>query len=196
MYTIEQLRDEAVIKCLNELYEASQPSITFEDLKKDPDGYRHHYLSQDAQNSIIEKYIEAYGLESNFIEHCDLLISDATNGYSIDKYIKPEGNRPGYRSYDKMPSLSEQIGEEAFKKVIEFLENRKDFYRFDRKADQFKFTVWNYGPSTSKKHVIEYWKSQGKDIEIKDLDPKYNYERYWLGYTEEDIKREEAFNNE
>lgn len=192
MFTKEDFNKDLYFKCLNELYEASQPSITFDQIinKSKADGeaiYKQHYLSNEECKYIIDKYVDLYNLDSKFKDHCDLLIRDIVEGCSKDKYIKPNGDKPGYRSYEKVPPLEEIIGKEAANKVIEFIKMRKDFYRFERQRENFEFNMWNFSPCSNKQTVIDYWKSQGIDIKIEDRDPTYNYERYYQGASEEEI---------
>lgn len=193
IYNKEQIMREAVDRCLAELYYFAQPSvenieeaIKIEGDSEESSFINKHYISTEDYKEIVEKYIRIYNIESGFKDHCEIIIDDFESGYAVDKYIKNEGE-PGYRGYESKPNLSEQIGEESAQKVIEIIKNRKNFYRFDREADCFRFTMMNYSPTSNKSRVIEYWKSQGKEIEIIDRDPTYNYERFYLGLSEESI---------
>lgn len=195
MLNLENLNNEMFEKCLDELYKAAQPSITFDEFiklsKENPDIpiYKHYYLSDNETKYIIDKYAELYRLNSNFKKHCELLINDIINGCHKDKYIKPEDGSPGYRGYEKVPPLKEVIGEEAADKVVEFIENRRDYYRFETKEENFKFHIYNIAPNSNKEEVIKYWESVNKPMEkIVDRDPEYNYERYYLGLSEEEIE--------
>lgn len=191
--TRENFRTRIVEECMDELYRASQPSITWNELlekaKVNPKEryYEQHYLHNEECTYIIEKYIDLYNLRSHFYNHCDIIIRDMIEGCSKDKYIEPEDGSPGYRGYEKVAPLSETIGKENLDKVVEFIKMRKDFYRYDRDADALMFQAFNYSPCSNKQTVIDYWKSQGKDIEIIDRDQSYNFERYYYECSEEEI---------
>lgn len=187
MLTQQKFEEERIIRCLDEMYQASQPPITWEEVKNNENGINEHYLSQEEYKYILEKYNDLYRLEDNFIRDCDILIRDAEEGYSVDKYIKEEDG-PGYRGYEKMSSLKEQVGEEMANKFIEFIKSRRNFYRFNRVWEQFNFTVMNYSPCSNKETVIDTWKEKGEDITIIDRNMDYNYERYYLGASEEEIQ--------
>ena len=194
MITLEDFEKRMYEECLDELYKASQPSISYKELiekcKKEPlvHHYQMHYLASEDAKSIVDKYISMYRLDSKFKDHCELVIDNMVKGCSKDKYIPADGNTPGHRSYEKVPPLSEEIGEANLNKVVEFIKGRVDFYRFDLKLEQFVFNMMNYAPDSNKEAVIERWKEQGKEIEIVDRDPEYNYERYWLGLSEDAIE--------
>lgn len=195
------IMNEAIERCIDEMYRYAQPSITLKELqeiiKKEtqetgevPKVYERHYLSTEECKAIIDKYINAYNFEDKFKDHCDLIIQDMTKGCSKDKYIEGENGSPGYRGYEKVKPLSSEIGEENLNKVVEFIKMRKDFYKFDRKANTFLFNVWNISPYSNKEKVIEYWKSQGKDIEIKDRNKDDMWEVHEYGMTWEDWEEE------
>lgn len=188
---------EAIERCLDEMYRYSQPSITLKELEelskkemeekgKPQPVHERFYLSQKEYETIIDKYLDAYNLRDPFKYHCDLIISDMENGCSKDKYIEGENGFPGYRGYEKVPSLDNEIGKENLDKVVDFIKMRRDFYRTNRNADKFRFTVMNYSPYSNKQKVIDYWKSQGKDIEIEDRDEDNMFEVHYFGVTWED----------
>lgn len=190
-------------RCMKEMYARAQPSEDYDKIweyykqckKEGKEGeqvYRRYYLSVEEFKYIEEKYLELYKIIDPFKEHCDIIIRDMKEGCSKDKYI-PEytdehGNwHPGYSGYEKVPSLEKQIGKEAAKKVIDFVEQRRDFYRFNRDENAFRFSVaLSDSPTSNAQEVIDYWKSQGKDIEI---DPRHhNSDYFWReehGYLEE-----------
>lgn len=188
MLTQSDFESRMIEECLDELYQASQPPCTLEELKEDKEGYMHHYLSHEDCKYIIDKYVNFYNLEDKFKDHCDILIRDITKGCSKDKWIEGKDGFPGHRGYEEVPPLEDKIGIENVDKVVDFINMRRNFYRFNRKCESFYFTTWNYSPTSNKESVIEYWEKQGKSIEIVDRDPTYNYERYYLGCSEEDIK--------
>lgn len=194
---------EAIERCLDEMYRYAQPSITFKEFeelcRKEYEENNHtpqpvylrYYLSPTEEKVIIEKYIKAYNLENPFKDHCDLIINDMMKGCSKDKYIPADGDTPGHRSYEQVPSLDKEIGEENLKKVIDFINMRRDFYHFDRKESTFRFNVSNIAPNSNKEKVIEYWKSKGVDLQIEEHNDEdecfdvHYYEMTWDDYRRE-----------
>lgn len=224
--TRESILTEAYDRCMAELYEKAQPSadineylakiksgeITKEDQNKSPI-YNRHYMSRDEMKYIVGKYHEAYRMDNEFKDSCDLLLSDMKKSVPVDKYIEAHddeyGHHPGYRGYEDRPPLEDRVLNKlnelgfvsdhldekaaAIAKLFEdFIIERRDFYMFDRDAQKFDTSVYlGASPISNKKAVIDYWKSQGVDIEIVDRDP----EKLWYydqGWTEEEI--EEEFN--
>lgn len=190
IYNSEKILSEAVERCLAELYYFAQPSVENieEAVKKEGDSqdepfYQKHYLSKEDYEYIIDKYIKMYNLEDYFKQDCNVLIRDLKEGYSVNKFTEYG------RDYERKPNLETQLeSKEIADKVIDIIENRKNFYRFYRDGEKLRFNILNYGPTSNKQQVIDYWKSQGIDIEIKDYNPDYNYERLELGLSDEEIQ--------
>lgn len=171
--------------------------------------YERHYLSQDEYTYIVNKYMDAYRVKCEWREDADVMIEYLKNGGTKDKYIEGETDEngfkyPGHRGYETVPPIKDQIRKimadfdcsEAAKnvaddiadKVIETMETCKDFYRFNSEENNFRFTcALGASPTSNPKTVVEYWKSQGKDVVIEERNP----ELFWYydnGYTDEDIE--------
>lgn len=179
-----EILEEAVHRCYKEMYAKAQPPIDWDDIlaraaKGEEDKnfpfYRQHYLSQEEYTDIIEDYIYAYHIRSRTKDHMDLVKDYFVNGGTKDKYIEAYddeyGHHPGYRSYEKTPKLEDVIGKEATEKVLELLEACTTFYGSEREEARFRFTVMDYSPTSNKQDVIDYWKSKGVDIKIKEYNP-------------------------
>ena len=194
----EDIICEAIMRCKREMYKRAQPSANYDELLKKYKGtkekiYERYYLSNEECKYIVHKYLQAYGLIDKFKDHCDLLIDNMRNGTITDNYIDEKydenGHRiPGYRDYKDVPSLKNIIGEENAQKVIDFIKDRKEFYKTDHESEKFQFTIYmGDSPSSSSKTVEEYWKSKGIDIKI---DPRHHTDDYFWdeenGYLEED----------
>ena len=54
--------------------------------------------------------------------------------------------------------------------VLDLISKCKNFYIRNGDENTFRINVMNSSPTSNKQTVIDYWKSQGKDIEIKDFD--------------------------
>ena len=123
----------------------------------------------------------------------------------IEEHTDENGDyHPGYRGYEHMPTVEEQVkltlkmsnidNPELAKNIADifrnFIKNRRDFYRFDRDSEKFNYSVYlGASPTTAKDQVIEYWKAKGVDVEIKDRNPEY----FWYhdkGYSDDDIREE------
>lgn len=194
--TKEDILWEARMRCMREMYAKAQPSVNYDDLLeyykkcqaegKEPERvYDRYYLSQEEFAYIRQKYVDAYMMHDPFQENCDLIIRDMEDGCSKDKWI-PEhtdeyGTHPGHRGYEKVLPIKETIGEENANKVIEFIKDRRNFYRHNVDEEKFNFSVTlTDSPTSNPDTVVEYWKTQGKEITI---DPRH--------LTEDDFWRED-----
>lgn len=158
MINRESILKEAINRCLNEMYKMSQPSIKLSKINNDPKAYEHHYLSEENFQYIQDMYLKAYCIENPWKEHCDKIKEYLINGgYKCEpshKWIKIEGLK---------------IDDDSMSKVLMQLKNCKDSYSFDNDSIQFYFAIANYSPTSNKKLVIDYWKSKGIDINIKEI---------------------------
>lgn len=186
---------EAYHECLRIMYKYAQPSIDFDayckklvetDTKEDKMNplYRRHYLSSYNSKIIRKAIASKYNIYPYWREYSKHLINALKKGDYVNTYIEREDDSPGYKSFEKKPPLSELIGEEKATLVIDLLQQYADYFRFDWEDQSFNMSVaLGPSPNTNKEDVIKYWKSKGKDIEIKDFDIQNN-----LYYEEEDIE--------
>lgn len=192
---------KGVEECLDKMYRASQPSITWNELcekaKQDKEkGEEHfyweeHYLSQEEYDEIYNEYAEAYRAVNEWKDNCDTVIKYLTDGGIKDKWIEREGDSPGYRGYENVAPIKEQIqnivndniGEgqvsnDIVEKITNVVMNTittcKDFYRFDRDGEIFSFNVGMYAPNTNIKSVRKYHEKNNTGIVIRER--KYNEE--------------------
>ena len=226
MLVRENILEQAYTECMAEMYAKAQPSADYyqliEDAKngkigKDEKVYERYYLSQAEFEHIRNKYIEAYGLIEKWRPNIELLEQYLTEGGTKDKYIKSHtdeyGYHPGYRGYEKVKPIKEQIEQiinDVFAsgevspfvkdslrdKIVETVMNTisdcKEFYRFDREESQFSASIaLGASPCTNKDTVIEYWKSQGIDIEIEERNPLLIWERDYYGDEFEEVMIDE-----
>lgn len=194
----EDMLIEAINRCKREMYFKAQPSVDYDKLiEQYKNGckeklYERYYLSKEEFDYIVNKYIEAYRLNDHFIEHCDLLIDNMTKGTITDKYIPEEiidgVKHPGYRGYKDVPPLKDMIGESAANSVIDYINDRKDFYKTNHDLDKFRFNIYlSDTPTCDMVSVKKYWASKGIDLVI---DPrKHSNDYFWSeenGYLEEE----------
>ena len=165
----DSILTEAINRCLQEMFHYAQPSIYLKELmkKEERNGERldlidKHYLSKEMFDCILNKYIDAYHLDNYFQDSLELLLYYFENPYVKD-YSK------GYKMHKEIRKLFEKIGIENFEIVKDYIDKSKDYYNRNIDAETFKFNVMNFSPTSNKQTVIDYWKSQGKDIEIKDF---------------------------
>lgn len=185
----KEIIQQAYDECMEEMYNKAWPSASWKDLNerfrkgelpKDVRIYERYYLPHSEFKYILEKYISKYGMENKWKPYCNIIIEDLKNGYSVDKYIERDGDQPGYRGYEAKPNLKKQIknllkeeinyidgdlSNKLANLVFKCIEDRRDFYRFDRLGNDFYSAVaLGASPTSNKKTVEEYWKSQGVEL--------------------------------
>jgi hypothetical protein len=187
MKTYDEVMRQAIEDTLEEMYQYSYPKVSWkqrsQELKDgkdvDKDLIHHHYIPQRLYEDILEMAKSNYGYEpffQDYTEHFADFILKGGHAKDIDK-----GGKDDYKDYQ---SIKEEIGEEAFAILEKRIEAYKRTYRFDRKRWSFAFSVSNYSPCTNKQVVLDYWKSQGVDLQIPDDDKIINH--YWDGEDEEE----------
>ena len=175
---------------------------------KNENVWARHYLSKEYADYILDKYITTYRMNNEWKSNLEFLEKDLKEGCTVDKYIKDKIDKnghyhPGHRGYDTREPLKDRLRnivvdvygvndklDDAVNRltdeVFDYIENRKNFYRFDREEDEFKWAVFMFNPSTNKDEVIKYW---GKNMNIVDIDPR----KFWMideGWTEKEMEEE------
>ena len=183
----KEIMQEAIDRCMREMYAKSQPvgdwDKYLEDARegrigKDERVYERHFLCHNQFLYILNKYKKAYGFLEHWTSDCDLLIRDLTEGGLKDIYVEGKNGYPGYRSAEKTPKLKDLIGEENSEKVINLIKDIRNFYRFDRNEETFSFNVsLGASPCSNAETVREYWKYQGIDVEIDETE--LSEDDYW-----------------
>lgn len=188
---------KGVEECLDKMYRASQPSITWDELceksKRDKENgeehfyWREHYLSKEEYDEIYEEYANAYRAVNEWKDDCDIVIKYLTDGGLKDKWIERSNGSPGYRGYENVAPISEMIhkiikdeigneyasvGDKITNCVLETINTCRNFYRFDRDAELFSFNVSMYAPSSNIESVREFHNENNTGIEIRER--KYN----------------------
>lgn len=184
----ENILSEAIERCLQEMYYHAQPSIDLKNAIKESkekqekvDLIDKHYLSKEMYDSIVNKYIDAYHLDNYFQNSLELLLS-----YFEKPYVKDYSK--GYKTHKEIRSLFEKIGKDNFEIVKDYIDKAKNYYNRNIDAESFRFNVANFSPTSNKQTVIDYWKTQGKEIEIKDYNDDEIFELVYYGtITDEDM---------
>lgn len=211
---------EAVENCYREMFAKAQPEANWDNLiaeykagkideKKDGPIYDRHYLSCKEYTYIIDKYLKAYRIESEWKDDIEVLEDYLKNGGSKDKYIEAHddeyGYHPGYRGYEKVAPLKEHIKNiidpyqltsddkneltnEVVNKVFELIDTCKNFYRFNTDEEKFRNTLaFGATPTSNPETVKQWWRDHyNVEIEIEERIPKL----FWYfdhGYTHEDL---------
>lgn len=183
------------IKCLDEMYRKSQPSITWAEMqelwKENPNRqiWREHYLPQFMYNDIIDKYMRVYRIGEEWSNNINLLIDYLTKGGSKDVYIPEKIDaytgdiKPAHRSYVDVPPIKEQIlnilkkylgdnapqvGDDLMDCIMNTINDCKTFFKFDRYENSFKFVVADQSPCSNIKLVQEFYKDN-PDIIINEI---------------------------
>lgn len=217
----EEILAKAYHDCMCEMYAKAQPEADWDNileeyrtgkLTKDDRVYERHYLSMDEFLYIRDKYKEAYNIKKTWIPNLEFLEKLLIEGGLKDKYnpdwTDEQGNHhPGYRSAEDVKPLKEQIfdvikefdspeaaqeiGEIIYNKVIDTIKNYKEFYRFDREADDFDVNIsLGASPCTNADTVKKWWKENyNQDIEIEERNPRLFWYRD-MEYTDEDLAEE------
>ena len=174
--TREDILNEAMDRCLTEMYKRAQPSISWKKIKEltERGVYNvgnqfmdQHYLSKEEYVDILNEYILAYNIHYPFKEHCDTVYHYLKDGGRKDEIVI-EDNLPPKRVIVDTPKLSDVIGEENAQSVFELIESCKNYFRGEANETGFRFNVMNYSPSSNKQAVQNYWKGKGKRVKIKE----------------------------
>lgn len=178
---------EAIDRCLEEMYQKSQPHTSYYDyvarakrgeIKKDEAIFERHYLNRKQFDYICNKYIKAFRLQNEWKDNISFLVDNLKEG-SYKTVYKPliEGGEP-CRMAEKMPPIQDIIGEENAKKLFDYIEKVKNFYHFDREEETFSINLClGVSPTSNPETVKKYWKSQGIDIEIDETE--LTEDEYW-----------------
>lgn len=211
----ESILLQAVKDCYREMFAKAQPSADWDNLiqeykegkideEKDGPVYDRHYLSYHEYVYIINKYIEAYKIKSGWNDHINLLKEYLIEGGSKDKYIEEHtdenGNYyPGYRGYEKVKPIKEQILYELYKWldddnkcegcteaitkiVMNTIDTCQYFYRFNMDECKFRNTLaMGATPTSNAETVKKWWKDHyNVDIDIEERNPLllWEYDNY------------------
>jgi hypothetical protein len=140
MKTREEVLVQAYEECLRDLYLNSEPPVDikelmdsgFKDDENDPLRNK-HFIDEETFTEIVEDTKWAYGIIDHFHDNLELIKNDLKNGPTI---------RKSKYEYRHLSPLKEEIGEEAYNKVIEYLDAISKFYRKDSDVSKFDFSIF------------------------------------------------------
>ena len=167
-----------------------------------PKPYEFYYLPKEVMKEIVDSYIYTYRLDQKqeLLDTIEIL-KDYCKDPIVDKYVKRNGNEPGYKSYDHPVSLElcithliidsnlslsgnygsdiVNLAKEIVNKFFEFLDMAGNFFCWNKDLNTFNMNVYlGVSPNSNKEAVIENWKKyKGVDIEIDES--KYKDDEYY-----------------
>lgn len=140
MKTREEVLVQAYNECLRDLYLNSEPPVDikelfdsgFKDDENDPLRNK-HFIDEETFTEIVEDTKWAYGIIDHFHDNLELIKSDLTNGPTV---------RTSKYKYTALKPLKEEIGEEAYNKVMEYIDAIYNYYKKDSDVSKFDFTIF------------------------------------------------------
>ena len=162
----------------------------------------------------VYSYYHGNNIKHKLNEVCPEIIdifNDKLKINIIEDWEDEHGHHPGYRSYETVPPLVDQISnclvkyalsdianemaKEVTSIVLENIKNCKNYYRFDREEESFDCSIaLGASPTSNPETVKQWWKENyNVDIEIEEHNPRLFWYRD-MGYTDEDLAEE--FNSE
>lgn len=205
MKTREDILEQACIECLAEMYSKAQPPLDFkqyyQDVKtgkidKNDKIHERHYLSSDETDYIVNKYINLYAIDNQWVEHADLVFNYLKNGGV--KILWKEDTKE-YVNQDPLNDVIKQVLinhdvldtellEDLVDSVFNIIVNCKSFYKLDKELQSFKYTIYlGIAPCSSKESVIQYWSNKGINITIEDRNPLLLWEMDYYDEEFEDV---------
>lgn len=166
---------KAVKECLKALYEKVQPKVTWEEFeqlnkeyKEGPKPYEFYYLDKDRMKRIVDMFARAYRIPPELKDNLEVLKNYFEDPIR-DIYI-PDKNGYSTRDYERFTPLKDIIGEDNYHKVIFYIDEASNFYKWDRDLNKFNMAVYlGPSPNSNKQAVIDNWKKyKGIDIIIED----------------------------
>lgn len=191
--TYDEIMWSAVEDTLEEMYQHSYPKISWkqrmQELKEgkdvDKDLISHHYIPAQLYEEITKLAKTNYSYESFFRDYRDHFMDFLIKGghaRDIDNW--------GKDNYCDYSPIKEHMDENSYAILEKYIKAYANTFRFDWKRDSFMFSVMNYSPCICREKVIEYWKSQGVDLEIPS-DEKI-IAQYWGDDEDEEILTEDS----
>ena len=171
---------KALHDCYCEMYAKSTPSGDWAQMVQDAqDGkiakdekvYERHYLSEEDYKEIVDKYLDAYRVKSEWRDDVGVVEDFLANGGSEEVY----DDETNQKEYVKIPTLKEDLSkivdeglvDEVYDCVMRKIDKCKNHYRFNSEESAFRFEVaLGPSPTSNKQTVIDYWKEKGIDVEL------------------------------
>ena len=220
----EDVLCKAYEDCIREMFAKAQPMADFDNIieevkagkideEKDGPIYNRHYLSYEEYMYILNKYMDAYRIQSEWKDDIEILEDYLNKGGHKDKYIEDwedeYGHHPGYRSYEEVPPLkklisnvlqkysesetNKELADEITKVVMGDISTCKNYYSFNVDEQKFRNTVcMRCSPTCNAETVKKWWKDHyDVDIEIEERNPLLFWEQDYYGDEFEEVMEEE-----
>ena len=226
----EEVLCKAYEDCIREMFAKAQPSADWDNIieeykagkideKKDGPIYDRHYLSAEEFKYILDKYMKAYRIESEWKENVEVVEEYLNKGGHKDKYIDSwedeHGHHPGYRSYEDVPPLkehiekiiydeydgngeiAERVAQDITNKVMELIATCKNYYSFNMDEQKFRNTLAMCATPTSNAETVKKWWKEhyDVDIEIEEHNPLLLWEYDYYGDNIDEIMTEDYGEN-
>ena len=173
--------EDAIYKCLDAMFQASYPSITLEEYKKQHEEmteeerenakfFESHYLPKNQYETILDDIAAAYQLKSDLPDTIQIL-----KNYFCHPLVD-------YRGGEFAENYPEPMSEEIYKEVEKYLDMANDFFKWDADYNNFVWSVSNVGPCCNRNTVEKWWHEHG------DPDFKLPADDFWRDewYDEEE----------
>lgn len=195
-----EIISNAILDFTKDCYKHAQPSVTWDEFlqqnreyiesgEKGPRPYEFYYLPEKVFKELQEMYIDAYRIAPEFEDDCDTILQYLEKPVRhkwIEKGTDLLSNHSGYRGFEYYTPLKEEIGEEAYNKVVEYIKEASEFYNKNHYYNGFLMqTSLGPTPSSNKENVIKNWK-EFRDTDITINESIYNGDDYddWEGEIE------------
>lgn len=200
MLTRYDVLGRAADECMKELYSYVQPSIEWDEFKKeckiysekyrknrelkDPRPFEFYYIPEEILKEIINSYIYAYKIDNHkelldtitiLKNYCNDPIIENNDNYNHVNNLTEEIINIIKKSY---PDINEiELSNDCVSKFFEFLDMAGNFFKWNSDLSLFTNTIYlGCSPSCNKDSVIENWKIYRKqNIEINEEEIKRNY---------------------
>lgn len=224
-----KLLQKAIHDCYREMYAKSQPYADYDaicqelkdgKINEDLDGkvYERHYLSLEEHKYIVNKYMDAYKIQSEWPDYVEVVENYLKDGgYKTvyeDKEYDEDGNIVNYpdKHIEKDKSLKElfkeyfekslgtsdnSMSDDLCKIVMEKIDKCKNYYKFNGEENSFIFEMTlGHAPTSNKETVKNWWKEHyNHDIEIEERNPDLLWSMDEYGDEFEEIMEDEYGEN-
>lgn len=183
-FSRRDILSKALTQFYKDCYKFAQPHVEWDNFvkqnkeyikngEKGPKPYEFYYLPKNCFKALQEMYVDAYSIKSEFEEHLDSIIyyfNEPIRDKWIEKGTDALSTHKGYRGYEHFKPLKNEIGEESYNKVIDYINEAKNFYNHDVYYNTFLMeSALGATPSSNKESVINNWKKyRNKDITIDE----------------------------
>lgn len=175
--------NEILPECKKLKESGKEPNLEGDDGKKYLYPLDFYYCPHSFQEMVVDNLSDAHGITREWEGHIDILLDYINNvdGRCVIEVRETDEYGLSHRTYKKLPDIttvltetlgSEELAKKAMEKVMEYINNAKELYRFGlREENQFRCGIMFHSPTGNRKTVEDAWKHvYGKTITIPDDD--------------------------